>query len=707
MSPSVSAVCYIAATILFILSLGGLSSPESSRRGNLYGMIGMAIAVIATVFGPRVTPGALGWIAGALAIGAVIGLYLARTVKMTQMPELVAFMHSLVGLVAMLVGYASFIDPSAAAVMSGPEVAIHHGEIYVGVLIGAVTLSGSVIAFGKLSGRIGGKPLLLPARHWLNLVGLLAVIYFGCAFLQAHSIHDGMRPLVVMSVIALLFGVHMVMAIGGADMPVVVSMLNSYSGWAAAATGFMLSNDLLIVTGALVGSSGAILSYIMCRAMNRKFLAVIAGGFGGGSPAPSKASGAAQPAGRGGLHQREGDGGPAAGSQEHRHRARLRHGRRAGAAHRVRDHQEAARHGQERALRDPPGGGPHARPHERAARRGEGALRHRARDGRDQRGPSRHRRRDGHRRQRHREPERAGRSVEPDRRHARARGVEGEDLDRHEAQHGVGLRRRGQPALLQGEQPDVVRRREEDAGRSPGGIERMNMALSKFPVTSKWPPKHPERIQLYSLPTPNGVKVSIALEELGLAYEPHLVSFDRNDQTSPEFLSLSPNNKIPAIIDPNGPWGRPLPLFESGAILFYLSEKTGKLVPNAAAARYETLQWVMFQMGGIGPMFGQVGFFVKFAGKDFEDKRPRDRYVAEAKRLLAVLDKRLAGRDWIMGDEYTIADIATFPWVRNLVGFYGAGELVDFESYAEVKRVLDAFVERPAVKAGLDIPRRE
>ncbi|HXF78777.1 MAG TPA: Re/Si-specific NAD(P)(+) transhydrogenase subunit beta [Usitatibacter sp.] len=297
MSPSMVAVAYIAAIILFILSLGGLSSPESSRRGNLYGMIGMAIAVVATVAG-RVEPAGLAWVAAALVAGGAIGLYLARTVKMTQMPELVAFMHSLVGLVAMIVGYASFIDPTATAGMSGAEAAIHHIEIYVGVLIGAVTLSGSVIAFGKLSGRIGGKPMLLPGRHWLNLAGLLVVAYFGYAFLRVHSIDEGMIPIVVMSVIALLFGVHMVMAIGGADMPVVVSMLNSYSGWAAAATGFMLSNDLLIVTGALVGSSGAILSYIMCRAMNRKFLAVISGGFGGESAAPKAAAGgAAQPAG--------------------------------------------------------------------------------------------------------------------------------------------------------------------------------------------------------------------------------------------------------------------------------------------------------------------------------------------------------------------------------------------------------------------------
>jgi len=296
MSANLVSVSYIAAIILFILSLGGLSNPESSRRGNLYGMVGMAIAVLATIAG-RVAPDGIAFVIGALVVGGAIGLYLARTVKMTQMPELVAFMHSLVGLVAMIVGYASFIDPTATAGMSGAEAAIHHIEIYLGVLIGAVTLSGSVIAFGKLSGRIGGKPVLLPGRHWLNLVGLLVVIYFGYAFLHAPSIQEGMTPLVVMSAIALLFGVHMVMAIGGADMPVVVSMLNSYSGWAAAATGFMLSNDLLIVTGALVGSSGAILSYIMCRAMNRKFLAVIAGGFGGESAAPKAAGGAAEPAG--------------------------------------------------------------------------------------------------------------------------------------------------------------------------------------------------------------------------------------------------------------------------------------------------------------------------------------------------------------------------------------------------------------------------
>ncbi|WP_343642980.1 glutathione S-transferase N-terminal domain-containing protein [Roseateles sp.] len=230
--------------------------------------------------------------------------------------------------------------------------------------------------------------------------------------------------------------------------------------------------------------------------------------------------------------------------------------------------------------------------------------------------------------------------------------------------------------------------------------------LSRFPITKKWPAQHPERLQLYSLPTPNGVKISIALEELGLPYEPHLVSFQTDDQFSPEFLSLNPNNKIPAIIDPDGPGGVPLPLFESGAILVYLAEKTGQLIPQDPARRYETLQWVMFQMGGIGPMFGQVGFFHKFAGKDYEDKRPRDRYLAESKRLLGVLEQRVTGRGWIMGDEYTIADIAIWPWVNNLVGFYGAGELVGFSEFKEVQRVLAAFLARDAVKRGLNIPAR-
>ncbi len=229
--------------------------------------------------------------------------------------------------------------------------------------------------------------------------------------------------------------------------------------------------------------------------------------------------------------------------------------------------------------------------------------------------------------------------------------------------------------------------------------------LSEFAITQKWPAQHPERLQLYSLPTPNGVKVSIMLEEIGLPYEPHLVSFATNDQTSAAFLSLNPNNKIPAILDPNGPGGQPLALFESGAILVYLAEKTGQLLSRDPAARYETLQWLMFQMGGIGPMFGQLGFFHKFAGKDYEDKRPRERYVAESTRLLAVLNRHLDGRQWMVGDAYSIADIAIFPWVRNLVGFYEAAELVGFANFPHVQRVLEAFVVRPAVVAGLSIPK--
>jgi len=229
-------------------------------------------------------------------------------------------------------------------------------------------------------------------------------------------------------------------------------------------------------------------------------------------------------------------------------------------------------------------------------------------------------------------------------------------------------------------------------------------ALASFPIARKWPARHPDRIQLYSLPTPNGVKVSIMLEETALAYEPHRVSFETNDQMSAEFRSLNPNNKIPAIIDPHGPDGNPLPLFESGAILVYLADKTRRFMLQDPAGRYQTLQWLMFQMGGIGPMFGQVGFFNKFAGKDYEDKRPRDRYVAEAKRLLGVLNLRLADRAWIMGDAYTIADIATFPWVRNLIGFYEAGELVGIVDFPHVTRALDAFLARPAVRAGLLVP---
>jgi len=267
---------YIIATILFILALGGLSDQETARRGNWFGIAGMAIALIATVLGVVTQHYTI--LLAAMVIGGSIGLLAARRIQMTQMPELVAILHSLVGLAAVAVGFANFMDPTQH--LAGVELTIHDIETYIGILIGAITLSGSVIAFGKLSGRIGGTPLTLPGRHWMNLGLLIGAIWFGYQFVLQSPAGGGMLPLVIMTVIALVFGAHMVMAIGGADMPVVVSMLNSYSGWAAAATGFMLSNDLLIVTGALVGSSGAILSYIMCRAMNRKFLAVIAGGFG-------------------------------------------------------------------------------------------------------------------------------------------------------------------------------------------------------------------------------------------------------------------------------------------------------------------------------------------------------------------------------------------------------------------------------------------
>jgi GSH-dependent disulfide-bond oxidoreductase len=230
--------------------------------------------------------------------------------------------------------------------------------------------------------------------------------------------------------------------------------------------------------------------------------------------------------------------------------------------------------------------------------------------------------------------------------------------------------------------------------------------LSAFPITKRWPAKNPELLQLYSLPTPNGVKVSIMLEEIGLPYEVHLVDFGRNDQKTPEFLSLNPNGKIPAILDPDGPGGKPLPLFESGAILQYLAEKTGKLLPQDAARRYQTIQWLHFQMGGIGPMFGQVGFFHKFAGKEYEDKRPLERYVDESRRLLGVMEAHLAGRQWVMDDEYTIADISMLGWVRNLIGFYGAGELVEFSQFKAVATWLERGLARPAVQRGLNIPKR-
>jgi len=279
-SAGIVTVSYIAATILFILALGGLSDQETARKGNWYGISGMAIALLATIFG--VVTGNYVELMAALVVGGSIGLFLAKRVQMTEMPELVAILHSLVGLAAVLVGYANFMDPSATEHFSGVELTIHDIETYLGILIGAVTFSGSLIAFGKLSGRISGKPMTLPGRHLFNLGLLIGSIWFCREFVIGSAAGEGVTPLMIMTGIALIFGMHMVLAIGGADMPVVVSMLNSYSGWAASATGFMLNNDLLIVTGALVGSSGAILSYIMCRAMNRKFLAVIAGGFGTG-----------------------------------------------------------------------------------------------------------------------------------------------------------------------------------------------------------------------------------------------------------------------------------------------------------------------------------------------------------------------------------------------------------------------------------------
>ena len=282
-------VSYIIATILFILALGGLSNQETARKGNWYGIIGMAIALLATILG--LVERAYVEMIIALLLGGTIGLIAAKRVQMTQMPELVAILHSLVGIAAVAVGFANFMDPGRLTHYVGVELTIHDIETYIGILIGAVTFSGSVIAFGKLSGKMSGNPLMLPARHWLNLALLIAAIWFGYQFVVQSAAGGGMQPLIIMTVIALVFGIHMVMAIGGADMPVVVSMLNSYSGWAASATGFMLGNDLLIVTGALVGSSGAILSYIMCRAMNRKFLAVIAGGFGTGGGTPAAASG--------------------------------------------------------------------------------------------------------------------------------------------------------------------------------------------------------------------------------------------------------------------------------------------------------------------------------------------------------------------------------------------------------------------------------
>lgn len=287
MNQGIITAAYIGATVLFILALGGLSKQETARRGNFYGIAGMSIALIVTI---STISANFEILFGGLILGAIIGLVLAKRVKMTEMPELVAVLHSLVGLAAVLIGFANFMDPGRLQNYAGIELTIHDVETYLGILIGAVTFSGSIIAFGKLSGKIGGSPVLIPGRHWLNLLLLLISIYLCNVFVNQSVSGGGLQVLIIMTAIALFFGIHMVMAIGGADMPVVVSMLNSYSGWAASATGFMLSNDLLIVTGALVGSSGAILSYIMCRAMNRKFLSVIAGGFGTTTSSSSSSS---------------------------------------------------------------------------------------------------------------------------------------------------------------------------------------------------------------------------------------------------------------------------------------------------------------------------------------------------------------------------------------------------------------------------------
>jgi NAD(P) transhydrogenase subunit beta len=469
MSGNLATVSYIGATILFILSLGGLSNPETSRRGNLYGMIGMTIAVLATVFGPRVTAAGIPWIIGAMVVGGGIGLYAAKVVKMTQMPELVALMHSLVGLAACLVGFASYIDTSA------PVAGRRKDHPRAGNLRRHPDRRGDLLRFAdrlrqaqrqdrRLAAAAAGAPLAQPGRPAGGDLVRRRVH-------QRHSISDGMTPLIVMTVIALLFGIHMVMAIGGADMPVVVSMLNSYSGWAAAATGFMLSNDLLIVVGALVGSSGAILSYIMCRAMNRNFISVIAGGFGTGGGTPAPKGDAAQPAGEvvpvSATETAEllkdaksviivPGYGMAVAQAQHTVYEITKHLREKGVNIRFGIHPVAGR-----------------MPGHMNVLLAEAKVPYdivMEMDELNDDFPD-HRRGHGDRRQRHREPGGAGRPDQPHRRHAGAGSVEGQDLDRDEALDGLGLRRRGQSALLQGEQPHAVRRCEEDAGRGAGGAE--------------------------------------------------------------------------------------------------------------------------------------------------------------------------------------------------------------------------------------------
>jgi hypothetical protein len=448
---------YIIAGLLFIAALAGLSKHETAKAGNLAGMIGMAIALIGTLLlagqkaeldGERSFFITLIMIAVAMAAGGVIGAWKARTVEMTGMPELIAMLHSFVGLAAVLVGFNSYFESQEIAHRNG----VHDLEVFIGVFIGALTLTGSIVAYLKLSAKMKSAPLMLPGRHWLNLAIVLVSAAL-CVWFRVTESDLAVVPLLAMTVLALILGFHMVSAIGGGDMPVVVSMLNSYSGWAAAAAGFMLSNDLLIITGSLVGSSGAILSYIMCKAMNRSFINVIAGGFGADTSGPRRGPR---------LRRAPRDPGRRCGRTSRQRQlggdyARLWHGDRAGAVRRGRPDLEASRARGERTFRHPPGRRATARAHERAARRGQGALRHRAGDGRDQRGSLRHRRRARDRRQRHRQPGGVGGAQLPHRRHAGAGGVARARRDRLQTFDGDWLCRGAEPAVLQGQHPDAVR----------------------------------------------------------------------------------------------------------------------------------------------------------------------------------------------------------------------------------------------------------
>ena len=474
MSIGLVTAAYVVAGVLFILALGGLSNQEKAKRAIWYGIVGMALAVLATIFGPGV--GHYAVLLPMLVIGGAVGAFVASRVQMTQMPELVAGFHSLVGLAAVFIGLNADIEAgrAAAAVAAGTvdqlsgfaatlahktsvELSIMRVEVFLGIFIGAITFTGSIVAYGKLSGRLNSKALTLPFRHQINIVAgvlclLLGILYFYGA---------GIWTMILVAIIAGAVGWHLIMAIGGADMPVVISMLNSYSGWAAAAIGFTLSNDLLIVTGALVGSSGAILSYIMCRAMNRNFVSVILGGLGGSTGPAMEIEG----------EQIAIDADGVAAALDDADSVIIVPGYGMAVAQAQQSVSEltkrAARQGQERALRDPPGRRPPARPHERAPRRGQGALRHRARDGRDQRRLPLDRRRHRHRLERHREPRRPGGPELPDRRHAGARGLEGQAGLRLQARPGHRLLRHREPAVLQGQHPDVLRRRQGQPRRPP------------------------------------------------------------------------------------------------------------------------------------------------------------------------------------------------------------------------------------------------